>query len=200
MKQRDLLIGIGLIVLGVLFLLGPALNLAQVGWPFFIIVPGAVLIFLAFTMPATNAALAVPGTILATIGLMLLVFTLISHWQGWAYAWTLILAATGVGTYLQGVLTDNPHQRSAGTRTAVWGLIGFIVLALFFELLIFGSRGGFLRWLVPIGLIVAGAIMLYLNNSRRSPAGRTAPQPSPPPPPQAGTAVTPPRGRNQEHG
>ncbi len=197
MKQRDLLIGIGLLALGVLFLLAPVVNVAQVGWPFFIIVPGAVLLFLAFSMPATNGALAVPGTILATIGLVQLGFSLFSHLQGWAYAWTLILAASGLGTYFQGKLTEDRGQRSGGIRTAIYSLIGFVVLALFFELFVFGERGGFLRWLVPIGLIVAGGIMVYLN-SRKSPAVKPT-APAAPAAPTTGIAPTPPSKRDQEH-
>lgn len=218
MKQRDLVIGIGLIIIGLLFLVGPALNLAQVGWPFFIIVPGAALLFFAFSMPATNSALAIPGSILTTIGLILLVFSFNNHWQGWAYAWTLILAASGVGTYLQGTLTDNAKLRSAGTRAALFGGIGFVVLALFFELLIFNSTSAFVRWLIPLGLIIAGAIMLYLNSRNRArpaPAAHTATPPAvhppvvPPPPPATPptsaahgaptTRPVPPRNE-QEHG
>lgn len=200
MKQRDLLIGIGLILLGVLFLLGPALDFARFGWPFFVIIPGAALLFVAFTTPASNSALAVPGSILATIGLVLLVFSINDHWQGWAYAWALIVAASGVGNYLHGMLSDNPKLRSAGMRTATYGVVAFVLLGLFFELLIFGSRGGIIRWLVPVALIVAGVVVLYLNNRRRP--AMVSNQQIPPAPPAAGPATPPPtnQGNGKERG
>jgi len=192
MKQRDLLIGIGLILLGALFLVGPALDLAQVGWPFFVIVPGVALLFVAFTSSVSNGALA---------GIILLVFSLSGHWQGWAYAWALILAASGVGTYLQGMITDNPKLRKAGVRTATYGVLVAIGLGLFFELLIFGSRSAFIRWYLPIALIVVGAVMLYLN-SRRRPAPERAAQvpPSVAPTPPTPTTPAPTKADPQEHG
>lgn len=202
MKQRDPWIGIGLVSLGVIFLLGPAINLASFGWPFFVIVPGAVLLFLALSTGVSNGALAVPGAIVTAIGLILLVFSLNGHWQGWAYAWTLIVAASGLGTYLQGSVTDDPRLRSNGTRTALYGLVGFVALGLFFELLVFGGRSSFIRWVLPIGLIVAGVVVLYLNSrGRRGAAGvpvSAAPTPpvrgsaAAPTPPAAGSAPPPP--------
>lgn len=201
MKQRDLLIGIGLILLGALFLVGPALDLAQVGWPFFVIVPGVALLFVAFTSSVSNGALAIPGAVLTAIGIILLVFSLSGHWQGWAYAWALILAASGVGTYLQGMITDNPKLRKAGVRTATYGVLVAIGLGLFFELLIFGSRSAFIRWYLPIALIVVGAVMLYLN-SRRRPAPERAAQvpPSVAPTPPTPTTPAPTKADPQEHG
>mgnify|MGYP001028427405 FL=1 len=200
MKQRDLLIGIGLIVLGLLFLVGPSLDLAQVGWPFFVIVPGAALLFLAFSMPGTNSGLAIPGAVLTTIGLILLIFSLNGHWQGWAYAWALIVAASGLGTYIQGNLSDNAQLRSSGMRTAIYGVAGFVILGLFFEFLIFGSRSSFVRWLLPIGLIIAGAIMLYLNTRNRSSGAPQVTAPTQPTTRTTSTSVTPPPKRDQEHG
>ncbi len=195
MKQRDLLIGIGLILLGALFLVGPALDLARVGWPFFVIVPGVALLFVAYASSASNAALAIPGAVLTTIGLILLIFLLSGHWQGWAYAWALILAASGVGTYLQGKITDNPKLEKAGIRTATYGVVAAVALGLFFELLIFGSRSAFVRWYLPFGLIIVGAVMLYLN-SRKHPATNRAARV------ESSAAPTPPPAKidDQEHG
>lgn len=181
MKQRDMGIGIGLIVLGLIFLLGPWLNLAAFGWPFFVIVPGAVLLFLAFTRTVGNGALAVPGSIVTATGLILLVLNLMHRMDAWAYAWGLIMAASGVGTYLHGVISNNDKLKRSGQRSAIVGLLLFVGFGLIFELFIYGTMSNVLRWLVPVLFIASGGLLLYFGQRRKAGPKTTAPRAVVPP-------------------
>lgn len=188
MKQRDMGIGIGLVALGLIFLVGPWLNLEAFGWPFFVIIPGAILLLVAFTSRVGNGALAVPGTIVTVTGLILLVLNLTGNMEAWAYAWTLVMAAAGLGTYLYGVISDSASLRRTGGRSGILGLVLFAVLGLVFELFIFGSFGSVLRWLIPVALILVGGLLLY-NGTRGRKSGQRAAQA---PRPQPAQPVTPP--------
>ncbi len=187
MKQRDMAIGIGLIVLGLIFLLGPWLNLAAFGWPFFVIVPGVVLLFLAFTRTIGNGALAVPGSIVTATGLILLVLNLMQRMDAWAYAWGLIMAAAGVGTYLHGTISKNDKLKKTGQRSAIAGLLLFVGFGLIFELFIYGKMGSVLRWLVPVLFIAAGALLIYFGQR-----GKARPKVHVPPVAPVPQQVTPP--------
>lgn len=186
MKRRDMGIGIGLVVLGLIFLFGPMLNLAEFGWPFFVIIPGVILLVITFVGQVGNGALAVPGSIVTTTGLILLVLNLAGRMDAWAYAWALVWAATGIGFYIYGIMADSARLKAIGRNGALIGLTVFIVLALIFEFFIFGTFRNVLRWLLPALLLLAGAWLLYQGTRKRSaptPQGTTATTDVPPPPP-----------------
>lgn len=190
MKQRDMGIGIGLVVLGLFFLFGPALNLATFGWPFFVIIPGVILLFIAFTGRVGNGALAVPGAIVTVTGLILLVLNLTGRMEAWAYAWALVMAGAGTGVYLHGTISGSDSLKRTGRRGALLGILIFVLMGLVFELFIFGTLSAVLRWLIPVALLLAGGLLLYRGSQKPSSAApaRTAPPPAPP----AGTQPTPP--------
>lgn len=199
MKQRNMGIGIGLVVLGLIFLIGPTLNLQAFGWPFFVIIPGVVLLFVAFTSSVGNGSLAVPGSIVTVTGLILLVLNITGRMDAWAYAWALVMAGAGAGTYLYGHISNSESLQKAGRRGALAGLALFVVFGLVFELFIFGTFSAVLRWVIPIALLAAGAFILYRGASKPTPPtaatspgtaaapGQTAPHakapPQVPPPP-----------------
>ncbi len=187
MKQRDMGIGIGLVALGLIFLIGPALNLQAFGWPFFVIIPGVVLLFVAFTSRIGNGSLAVPGAIVTVTGLILLVLNIIGRMDAWAYCWALVMAGAGAGTYLYGHISDSESLKKAGTRGALAGLALFVVFGLVFELFIFGTFSAVLRWVLPIALLAAGAFILYRGSGRQ-----TSKPTTPPPAPGATQATTQP--------
>ncbi|MER3555314.1 MAG: hypothetical protein C4331_13480 [Meiothermus sp.] len=88
--SRNQIIGIILVVLGGLFLLGQVVDLGESighwGWPFFVMLPGILLLVLAFVGGKTSAGLAVPGSIVTTVGLILFVQNVTDHFESWAYA------------------------------------------------------------------------------------------------------------------
>ena len=157
-------IGLLLILVGAVFLI------ARVGggnvWPLFVLVPGAAMLTVALGGPRSAAGLAVPGSIVSAVGLILLVQEATGTFHTWSYVWALVLASVGVGTFLQASIEERPDGQREGVRLAVLGLALFAAFGVFFEILVFG---GFLRgalgWAIPIALIVAG---LWLMRRERA--------------------------------
>lgn len=165
-RQRG--IGIVLIALGAIFLLGRFVDLGAALWPFFVMAPGIALLVWAFVGGKGSAGLAVPGSIATVVGLILFAQNVTGRFDTWAYAWGLIVAAVGVGTWLHGTLSDREKEAQDGIRTFTIGLALFAAFGVFFEFVIgFGGRPGwFGSSVVPLLLIVAGVALLW----RRRPA------------------------------
>lgn len=159
-------IGIALIVIGLLVLFGQWLGWGVFGWPFFIIVPGVLMLAFAFVGDKKAAGLAVPGSIVTSIGLILLVQSATGTFHTWAYAWGLVLAAAGFGAFLQAALRENEEEQRSSLRLAGIGLALFAGFGVFFELFIFGGWSGWVwQYALPLALIAAGAFLL-LRRSR----------------------------------
>lgn len=168
-------VGTLLVLFGLFFLLagssGPLLKLTTrfssgwaAFWPLLILLAGV-----AFLLPLAIwrdrrqelAGLAIPGIILLVNGLMLQVQNLSGHWDSWAYAWALEPVAVGLGLlamYYMG-------HRSEGLLVAA-GIVGGSGLLFFF---IFASAfGGIFRWVGPLALIGAGALVILRGIARQS--------------------------------
>lgn len=171
MGNRNTVAGAVLVVIGILFLFGQGIDIGARLWPLFVIVPGLLLLAAAFLGKGRSAPLAVPGSIVTTIGLLLLVFSITDYWQAWAYCWTLIVAAAGLGTFLSGALTTDHQREREGLRTVTVGLGMFVAFGAFFEFLIWGDLGGVIRWVLPIALIAGGAYLLLKREDTKSPPG-----------------------------
>src|SRR5688572_23511489 len=89
-RTAPVLLGIGLIAIGIAFLVlqQMELDIGEQGWPLFVIVPGIALIALGLTLPQ-GSGLVVGGTVTTIIGLILLYQNSTDHWESWAYAWAL---------------------------------------------------------------------------------------------------------------
>jgi hypothetical protein len=161
-------IGVGLMALGILFLLGQLfhVNIWGILWPFFIIIPGLFFFFGMVALGKKGAPLAVPGSIVTVVGVILLYQAITGHWASWAYAWALIFpTAVGIGLAIAGLWGDEAKTLRTGTTMAGIGLIVFLFFGVFFELLlnISGFRSGlFGRILFPLMIIGAGVIVLAL--------------------------------------
>src|SRR5690606_26079102 len=92
MRDRDKSLGIALIVLGGLFLLWQVSGRGTFPWPLFVILPGLVLLGAAFFGRRELASLAVPGSIVTTIGVIILILETADRHDAWAYCWALIVA------------------------------------------------------------------------------------------------------------
>lgn len=159
-----------LIALGVLFLGAQVFNfdfgrIFDISWPLFIIIPGVIFLVIAFTGDHRAAGFAIPGAIITGTGLILWYQDTFDRWETWAYVWTLYPVFVGAGIAFMGARNHNPQQIKTGRGFVTFGLIGFVVAAAFFELLIFGDNAAVGRWLVPGLLIVAGAYMLFFRRS-----------------------------------
>lgn len=116
-------------------------NLIDVLWPGFIIAPGVLLMMPAHQSTEQHrsraAILAIPGAILATIGLLLFAMNITDHFEAWAYSWTLVLAAVPAAVMYMRRFdpTDRIHQR--GYRLIRGLFLLFLGLAGLFEIIVF---------------------------------------------------------------
>lgn len=160
--------GIALIVLGGGVLLARATGvdiftaIGAWGWPFFIIVPGLVLLALSL-VPARphGIGLATAGAIVTAVGVLLLYQSRTGHWESWAYAWTLLPAAAGLALMGYGLFADVPGMIRRGLWMA--GIAGaiFVAAAWYFERLFAGELDGLdaSQWW-PIVLVALGAVIV----------------------------------------
>ncbi|MCI0556680.1 MAG: hypothetical protein L0287_37550 [Anaerolineae bacterium] len=158
----SLIAGAALIAVGLLALAGQlfrGFDFWGAIWPFFIVGAGALFFVGMFSGGKPAAGLAIPGSILIAVGLMLFLQNLFGHWESWAYGWTVILMAVGIGIYIMGRYTENPGQRASGLSLIKIGAIMFVVFGAFFEM-IFNSFA-FSRFLFPAALILFGVYLIW---------------------------------------
>lgn len=156
-----------LIIFGALALLGQIFrnfNFWNTFWPFFIIGFGLLFFVGMFAGGRSVSGLAIPGTIITTIGLMLFYQNLTNHWESWSYGWTVILMSVGLGIFIMGTWGQSASQRAAGLRVLRIGVIMFIIFGAFFELIFTAGMPFSLRSIIfPAALILLG---LYLILTR----------------------------------
>ena len=158
-KQRSgLAFGVIALLVGIYLLaiqLIPTLNdwMQQVGsWPMIVIGVGGLMLVLGLVTRDGN--LMVPGSVVATVGGILLVNHMTGNYASWAYAWALIPAGAGVGEILAGLLNNQRDRINRSLNTIATSILLFIIFASFF---------GGLTWLGPywpVLVIVAGLWLL----------------------------------------
>ena len=137
-----------LIALGVLSLMGVGLL-----WPMFILVPGLMMLAVAFGGGrAGAAAMSIPGMIVTGTGALMFVQNLTGYWDSWAYAWTLYGAFLGMGFMLMGLRLNDPGLHRVGRGFVNVSLLAFAGFAFLFEIILGIGRHGGLNALVLIGL------------------------------------------------
>jgi hypothetical protein len=157
-------LGAALVIIGGLLLIGQVagIGIDDVGWPVWIIGIGLVILVSGLTI-AGESGMVVGGTVVTTVGLVLLYQNATDHWESWAYAWALVgPAASGLGLALWGLRGGG----RADVRKGTWGLLGglgmFAIGFLFFEgvIGISGQRFTFADWLLPVAVIAVGAVLV----------------------------------------
>jgi hypothetical protein len=169
-RRPSMILGGLLVLIGAILLAGQfvRVDIGHYGWPFFVIVPGVLILFVALSARgAVSEGLAILGSIVTVSGLILLLQDATEHYESWAYAWTLIVpGAIGLGMMLYGLTARRPGNVRSGTRLVAIALVLFLLGAAFFEGII-GISGyqldhtaGAVLGALIIGL---GALMLVLN-------------------------------------
>ncbi len=166
-------LGILLVMLGGLFLVAPAFGTdwAGRGWPLLVIVPGLGLFAIAVFGGKDCHWLAVPASIITTVGAILWCQNAFNLWQTWAYAWALVFpTAIGFGQLLEGTLGERPQLQQQGRHSMLVGALVFICFAAFFEGLL--NLSGLapvagLRYLLPLLLILIGVGVLVQGRARQ---------------------------------
>jgi hypothetical protein len=182
-RGGTLVLGGVLIVVGLLALamtytdIDPSRWLEGSGWTLFIIVPGALLLAagLLVDRPAGDG-LTIAGSIVTTVGLILLVMDRTGAWESWAYAWALLPAAAGGGLILRGARDRDAGRVAIGIRLAVVALVLFVIGGWYFETIFRTGEPPFVlgdAWpivLIGIGFVV---VLLGLTRGRETPAEPT---------------------------
>lgn len=166
MNQRNtgsMIAGAALIVLGGLFLLNQILNISiwQFLWPLFVLIPGAGMFVAVYSGGKQSAGLAIPASIVSTVGLILLFQSITDHWESWAYAWSLIFpTAVGLGMYIYGVRAEDEDTKQRGKGMLRIGAIIFVLLGVFFETIFAAGGSIFGRIFWPVAIIVLGVYLI----------------------------------------
>lgn len=163
MKRDNLVWGVILILLGAGFLafqLYPDL-FSGFSWPWIMLVIGAV--FAVVSLVGRIGGLMVPGVIMLTLGGIFLYQTNSGNWESWAYIWTLLPAAAGLGMII-GSLYDREMvpSRTAGAWMLGAGLVAFAIFGGFF-----GLDPSLARYW-PVILILVGLWVLFKAMRRPS--------------------------------
>ena len=137
-------------------------------WPFIIIGVGGIFFAGMVLGGKSTAPLAIPGSIIGMIGLMLFVQNLIGYYESWAYGWTVIVFSVGLGIYIMGLWSGDAGQRRGGAGVMRVGAILFIIFGAFFEGLIFRSFG-FSGYIFPVALILLGFYLVLKRSGLISP-------------------------------
>lgn len=163
-NQTVLVIGVILIAIGILSLLGKVFNFMNWDnlWPLVVIGVGAAFIVGMLLGDKSLGRFAVPGSIIITIGLILLFMNITNRWEAWSYAWALIICGAGAGTLINGYWTDQPDLRKQGLSTIRSGLILFLIFGVIMEFIFsvtgVSGWGNYLLW--AILLAVMGLFLL----------------------------------------
>lgn len=135
-----------------------------VSWP--TIVLGLGVLLLSAALFAEIAALAVPGTLFAGSGLLLIWQYATGLWSSWIYTWTLIPVLVGVGLVFANLLgMGRPTVRKVGLHMTGWGVVALLVLVFAF------AFGELFARLWPFLLIVLGLWIVQSALSERAQKG-----------------------------
>ncbi len=167
-QAPGLVLGIILVVVGVSVL---ALRVAEVWvgpnpWTLWLVVPGVAMVAASLAIPTRGGlGLAIPGAMLAIVGLILYVQDTWGGYGTWAYAWALV-APTGPGLAMlfYGGLKGDRELAREGLRVTLVGIGLFLGFALFFEgvIGISGHRIEHLDQVLPYAAIGLGVLLIVL--------------------------------------
>jgi hypothetical protein len=184
MEQREgtrdgrVAFGLVLVLIGGAILIARVLGgdivdaIAEAGWPFFVIIPGVVLLTASvFPAPPQGRGLAIAGAIVTTIGTILLVMDMTGRFDAWAYAWALIPGGAGLGSLLYGLFARDRELTGAGVRLIGISAVLFAIGAWFFETTFATGEAPLdLATWWPVLLVAIGALVM-VRGITRSTAG-----------------------------
>lgn len=105
--------------------------------------------------------LAVPGAMTLATGVLLFLMNTVNHYESWAYAWTLVLAAGAAGYAYMHRYDETGERGEKAYKFIRVMVLTFMALAVFFEVLVFQSLG--VWW--PLLLIGLG-LYVFVKNKR----------------------------------
>jgi hypothetical protein len=166
-NTSGIVIGIVLVVIGVFALFGnifTSWNMDNL-WPLVIAGVGVVFFVVMALGDQSRAGLAVPGSILVTVGLIMYWMNLTDTWESWAYCWALVMAASGAGVWISGIRSGRADLKKSGLDALRGGLTLFLVFAIIMEFIFtvtrVHQRVNILSW--AILLAVLGLFLLIVR-------------------------------------
>jgi hypothetical protein len=176
-------LGFVLVVTGGLFLADQLLSVVIMAyfWPLIIVLFGITFFVGMLAARRKGAGLAIPGTVVTVIGLLLFIQNILNLWVTWAYAWTLLISATGLGILIMNIYLKRDSLRRIGGMIMGLGLTLFVIFGVLFELIldIAGTNinsGVFLGGgLVLLGLFLIFSRPLFARAIKAPVRGRSQP-------------------------
>jgi len=166
-------IAVAIIATGIMFLISNVFSvdlfIFEGGWPFFVILPGLLMLAIAVSGDKRAASLVFPGAIVTGTGLILFVQNLTNYWESWAYVWALYPVFVGLSLIFYGNRTDNPNSVKSGRNLVVIGVVLLAAFGVFFELILFRGVEGRMVNVVVAALMIAGGGFMLLRARRAQP-------------------------------
>ena len=160
----QLFLGLVLVLTGGVFMADLFLpfNLMRFFWPVLIILFGLTFIVGMLFTGRNGSGLAIPGTIITTLGLLLFIQNTFRLWVTWAYAWALLISAVGLGMLVMNIYLKRVNLRRVAGLIIGIGLTLFVIFGVFFEVIlnIAGTNlhsGLFLG----VGLVLLGLFVVF---------------------------------------
>jgi hypothetical protein len=153
------IIGVILVLIGVFSLFGQYFAFWNMDflWPMIVVAVGAAFMIAMLLGDRSRGGLAIPGSILMTIGLILLVMNFTNTWEAWSYCWALIVCAVGVGVWINGIRSGQPEMKKHGLDTLRVGLYLFIFFGVIMEFIFYLTGvthfGSLLLWSILMSLV-----------------------------------------------
>lgn len=166
-RRRGLVGGVVLVAVGLIVLiarqagldLGDALDNA---WPLFIIVPGLALLAAAFVPePPDGLGFAVSGSVVTTVGAILLYQQTSGNWESWAYIWAVIPMAAGIAIAVYGFLTGFRDIAGNGVRLAGIAVVLFLLGTWYFNAVFETGKAPLdIETWWPVAVVLVGAFIV----------------------------------------
>lgn len=134
----QLYFGLVLVLTGGLFLADQLLGTGFMAefWPLLIVLFGLTFFVGLLVAGKKGAGLAIPGTVMVTLGILLFIQNMFNLWITWAYAWGLLISATGLGMLIMNAYLKREGLRRAAGLIIGIGLILFVFFGVLFEIIL----------------------------------------------------------------
>ena len=160
-----LVLGLLLIALGVVLLIERVwdIPILSAWWPLVVVIFGAAFFVSLLAGPKGLAFLAVPGSVLLMLGLILFYQSWFNLWSTWTYVWTLLIFALGIGFWIFNIQMKQPWSRILAGILIGIGLLKYLFLGFIFEKLVHISDSTLPATLVYVGVVILTGIWVILT-------------------------------------
>lgn len=161
----QLFLGLVLVLAGGIFLADqflPAINLIRRFWPLLIVLLGLMFFVGMLFSGRSGSGLAIPGSVLTTLGLLLFIQNRFHLWVTWTYAWALLICSVGLGLLIMNIYIKRSNLRRAAGLLIGIGLTLFVIFDIFFEIILsISGAGRFNGIFLGAGLVLLGLFVVF---------------------------------------